>query len=110
MMAPMPARPPTFRFVDICTTLTTAARALGLVPPSFRSPPGVAGAVRSIRRRGVDDAVVSVAHRGRPWPVVVADLVEGIVVANGLSGAAALRARSALWAAVEAHLAGSDAA
>jgi hypothetical protein len=106
----MPARPPSFRFADTCGTLTAAARRIGLVPPSFRCPPGVEGAMRTIRRRGIDDAVVSVAHRGRPWPVVVADLVEGIVVANGLSGAAALRARSALWAAVEADMAGSDAA
>jgi hypothetical protein len=32
---------------------------------------------------------------------VLADLVEGVVVANGLSGAAADGCRTALWAALE---------
>jgi hypothetical protein len=109
-MAVMPARPPSFRFADACRTLTLAARRCGLTPPSFRSPPGVSGAVRTIRHRGRGGAVVSVAHRGRPFPTVVADLVEGVVVANRLTGADALRARSALWEAVEAVMAGSEAA
>jgi hypothetical protein len=38
--------------------------------------------------------------RGRPWPAVLADLVEGVVAANRLSGPAADQARAALWAAV----------
>lgn len=43
---------------------------------------------------------MAVAHRGRPFAAVLADLVEGVVVANHLAGADALRARSALWEAV----------
>ena len=106
----MPARPPTFRFADACRALTVACRRCGLTSPSFRSPPGVQGEVRTIRRRDDGAAVVSVAHRGRPFGAVVADLVEGVVVANQLQGADALRARSALWEAVEAVLSGSEAA
>jgi hypothetical protein len=47
--------------------------------------------------------------RGRPWPAVLADLVEGVVAANGLRGPAADRARSALWAAFDGQL-GAEAA
>jgi len=42
-----------------------------------------------------------VALKGRPWSAVVADMIEGVVVANGLRGAKADRARAALWLAVD---------
>jgi hypothetical protein len=41
-----------------------------------------------------------VVLRGRPWPAVVADMIEGVVTHNGLTGARADRLRTALWAAV----------
>jgi hypothetical protein len=44
--------------------------------------------------------VVAVALRDRPWPAVVADMVEGVVAANRLSGVRADAARTTLWAAV----------
>jgi len=44
--------------------------------------------------------VVSVRVRDRPWPAVLADMVEGVVVANGLVAPEADRARSALWESV----------
>ena len=96
----MAARPPAFRFADACGALVTATRGCGLEPPSFRSPPGIAGADRTVRRRPDGGTVVSVRHRGRPFMAVVADLVEGVVVANRLPAAEAIRARSALWEAV----------
>jgi hypothetical protein len=37
---------------------------------------------------------------GRSSDAVAADLIEGIVVANALDGEAAVRLRTALWAAV----------
>jgi len=40
--------------------------------------------------------VVAVAVRGRPFVDVVADMVEGVVVANGLQGVAATRVRTVL--------------
>lgn len=58
------------------------------------------GVQRTIRRRG-DTATISVVVRGRPWGAVIADMVEGVVVANGLSGSRADIARSALWQAVD---------
>jgi hypothetical protein len=70
---------------------------LGLDPPAFRSPPRLLGVDRTIRRRADGGTVVAVVLRGRPWPAILADLVEGVVAANGLAGAEADRARKALW-------------
>jgi hypothetical protein len=41
--------------------------------------------------------VVSVVVRDRPWVAVQADMIEGVVAANLLTGAGADRARTALW-------------
>ena len=73
---------------------------MGWVAPSFRSPPGVAGAQRTLRRRPDGSYVVAVALRDRPWPAVVADMIEGVVIANGLRGLAAERCREVLWLAL----------
>jgi hypothetical protein len=96
----MTDRPPSFSFVQVCQALTGACRSLGVAAPSFRSPPGLAGATRTIRRRPSGPPVVAVRHRGRQPAAVVADLVEGVVVANRLTGGEAMRTRSALWEAV----------
>jgi hypothetical protein len=88
------------RFARAVQSLAQAARALGLLVPAFRSPPRLAGVQRSIRR-WAGGATVAVVVRDRPWPAVQADLIEGIVAANGLAGPAADRARAALWAALE---------
>jgi hypothetical protein len=101
-MGAVPLHPSATRFADACATLVRAARGSELEPPSFRSPPGIADAVRTVRRRPDGGAVVSVRHRGRPFMAVLADLVEGVVVANRLTGKEAMRARSALWEAVAA--------
>lgn len=85
------------RFAAAVRALAASARRQGLRAPSFRTPPGVAGATRTLRRRAGGGAVVAVALRGRPWPAVLADLVEGVVVTNELRGPAAMRARADLW-------------
>lgn len=100
----MTARQPSFSFVHACQALTGACRRLGLQAPSFRSPPGLAGATRTIRQRASGPPVVAVRHQGRQPAAVVADLVEGVVVANRLAGGDAMRARSALWEAVSVGL------
>ena len=87
------------RFARAVQALAATARALGLVVPGFRSPPRLLGVQRSIRR-WPGGATVAVVVRDRPWPAVQADLVEGVVAATGLEGAAADAARSALWAAL----------
>lgn len=89
------------RFAAAARVLGHAARADGLVVPGFRSPPRLPGVERSLRRRPGGAATVSVRVRGRPWLAVLADMVEGVVVANRLSGADADRCRTVLWEAVE---------
>lgn len=88
------------RFARAVQAIAQTARGLGLVAPSFRSPPRLVGVHRSITRwRG--GATVAVVVRGRPWPAVEADLVEGVIAANGLVSPAADRARAQLWEALE---------
>lgn len=93
--------PTPIRFAHVVRTLGAAARAEGLAAPSFRSPPGLRGSQRTIRRRRDGSFLVAVEVKERPWPAVLADLVEGVVVANGLRGPAAERARRALWSALD---------
>jgi hypothetical protein len=85
------------RLAEAVRALAVAARRLGLAVPGFRSPPRLSGAPRTIRRHASGAATVAVIVRERPWPAVAADLVEGIVVANRLTGRAAHDVRSGLW-------------
>jgi hypothetical protein len=87
------------RFAHTVQALGTAARSLGLVVPGFRSPPRLVGVQRSIKR-SPSGATVAVAVRGRPWPAVQADLIEGILAANRLTSPAVDRAREVLWEAI----------
>ena len=90
----------TVEFAAAARTLTREARRQGLVGPSFRCPPRLVGVDRSIRRRP-DGAVVSIRLHGRPRGAVIADMIEGVVVANGLRPPAADRIRTELWAALD---------
>lgn len=87
------------RFANAARALTTAARRAELAAPGFRSPPGVDGAQRTIRRhrRGVTVAVVL---RDRPWAAVLSDMIDGVAVANGIQGVGADRWRTSAWAAL----------
>ncbi|MGH9112724.1 MAG: hypothetical protein ACRDZN_10590 [Acidimicrobiales bacterium] len=92
--------PTSLRFARIARSLTQAARRHGMRAPTFRSPPRRAGLTRTIQLRRGGGATVAVVLRGRPWAAVVADMIEGVVVHNGLAGAPADRLRAALWASV----------
>ncbi len=83
-------------FAQAGRILATAARELGLVAPSFRTPPRVVGFNRTIRRDG-NVVLISVVVRGRTLDAVLADMIEGVVCANDLSAIAADRVRNALW-------------
>lgn len=97
-------------FAAAARLIGEAARRRGLVVPSFRSPPRLPGAARTLRRWTGGGATVSVEVRGRPYEAVVADMVEGVVVANRVTGSDATRLRTALWAAVLASDGGAVAA
>ena len=86
-------------FAVLARRLADEARRLGLVPPAFRSPPGADGPRRAVRRHRGRVATVVVRREGRPVADVAADMVEGVVVANSLTGPPADACRSALAAA-----------
>ena len=86
-------------FAAVARRLADTTRAAGLAVPAFRSPPRIPGAARSLRRYP-GGTVVSVRLRDRPFDAVIADMVEGVIVTNRLSGEAALRARTYLAEAV----------
>jgi len=81
-------------------SLARASHLRSLVVPVFASPPSRPDLDRSIRRRN-GSPVVSIRLRGRPRSAVLADMIEGIVVANYLEDARADLVRSALWLAID---------
>jgi hypothetical protein len=86
-------------FGEMSRVVAAEARGHGLVTPSFRSPPRLPGVTRTVRRYANGQWQVSVHHRDRPVADVAADLVEGVLMANGLSGTAAAGWRITLRAA-----------
>jgi hypothetical protein len=94
-------RAPAVRFAEVARRLGAAARAAGLVVPAFRSPPRHPRALRTLRRLP-GGPVVAVRVQGRALPEVLADMVEGVIVANALSAEAAANVRVALLDAVVA--------
>lgn len=89
----------TIRFARAARELSRTARLCGVVAPSFISPPRRRDVSRTIRRRP-NGTVVAVALRSRPWAAVLADMVDGVIVSNDLSGVEADTVRRALWLAV----------
>ena len=87
---------PSLRFSEVARLLGSEARARGLDAPGFRSPPRIPGADRTIRRAPEGSAVIAVRVKGRPFDLVVADMVEGVLVANRLRAGDAQEARAAL--------------
>jgi hypothetical protein len=87
----------TVDFAHAARALSRATRRLGLEAPSYRCPPRLVGVDRSIRRRP-KGAVVSIRVKGRPRAAVLADMIEGVIVANRLVPPHADRVRTDLWA------------
>jgi hypothetical protein len=90
-----PATATSLDFAAAARALAEEGRRRGLRVPAFRSPPGLP-VDRSIRRLPDGGAVVAVRFRDRPLPDVLADLVEGVLVANGLGGPSADQLRAPL--------------
>ncbi len=96
------------RFAAAARTLGEVARAAGLVVPGFRSPPRIDGVDRTMKRQldgaGLETITVSVRIKGRPWVSVLADMIDGVLAANCLTGPTAGAARTVMWGAVEADV------
>ena len=90
-----------WRFAEAGRRLASVATALGVQVPSFRTPPRIAGLDRTIRRGPGGSVLISVRSRGRAWPAVLADMIEGVVHANDLAPREAARLRDELWKATE---------
>jgi hypothetical protein len=83
-------------FAEVARQITRHVRGHGLVAPSFRCPPRLVGADRTIRRRP-DGAVVAVRVRNRPLAAVLSDMIEGVIVTNRLVTPDSDRVRADLW-------------
>ncbi len=59
---------------------------------------------RQVDAAGLETVTVSVRIKGRPWVSVLADMIDGVLVANALGGPTAGAARTVLWSAVEADV------
>jgi hypothetical protein len=88
------------RFSALARLLAAEARRHGLTVPGFRSPPRLAGVDRTIKWATDGTCMVSVRVRDREVAEVIADLVEGVLVANQLTGQAAEGWRLALRSAL----------
>jgi hypothetical protein len=97
-------RSDTLSFSAAVRAVAGEARQMGLVVPGFRSPPRIPGADRTIRR-STGEPIVAVRVRGRPFADVVADIVQGVLVANAVPRRSDRRVRRQLLAAVERSLA-----
>ena len=86
-----------WRFAEAGRRLAATAAVMELRAPAFRTPPRVAGLDRTIRRDPGGSVIVSVRSRGRTWPAVLADMIEGLVCANDLAAQDAARVRNELW-------------
>ncbi|TML09274.1 MAG: hypothetical protein E6G39_16535 [Actinobacteria bacterium] len=89
------------RFSHAARAMRRVVLQRGLDMPLFRSPPRLHGVQRSLTRRAIGASTVAVRLRQRPWPAVLADMIEGVVVVNALQGSDADELRNALWSALE---------
>ncbi|MFM8856074.1 MAG: hypothetical protein ACKOI2_02475 [Actinomycetota bacterium] len=89
----------TAEFAATARTLGRELRSRGLIAPGFRCPPRIVGVDRSLRR-WEGGATVSIRVKSRPLTAVVADMIEGSVVANKLVSPRADRLRTELWEAI----------
>lgn len=86
----------TMMFASAARFLSNEAQRFGLDAPGFRSPPRTLGVQRSLRRTE-HGCVVAVLVRDRPFVAVLADMIEGVIVANRLTPPDADVVRTALW-------------
>ena len=88
----------TLRFAATARLLAREVQRRRLRVPGFRSPPRMSGVDRTLRRYpSGSGATIAVRVRGRVWVAVLADMIEGVVAANRLTGPPADELRAALW-------------
>ncbi len=100
----VPAEPPSVTFAHAVRAVGQVARRRDLQVPVFRSPPTLPDVDRTLRRTAAGGAVVAVRLVGRPAASIQADVVDGVIATNSLTGLAADRFRRAAWSALEGHV------
>ncbi|MFW2381567.1 MAG: hypothetical protein ACN4GZ_07400 [Acidimicrobiales bacterium] len=85
-------------FASIGRLLADAAASRRIEAPSFRSPPRLPSVQRSVTRNRDGSITVAVVVRNRPVLAVVADMIDGVVLASGLQGGEAGTYYNELWA------------
>ena len=73
-------------FSSLARLLVSEVRGRGLVTPSFSTPPRVPGANRTVRKMQGGGLMVAVRVRDRDLDDVMADMVDGVLLANGFTG------------------------
>lgn len=91
-------------FAAIGRVLTNAAGRRNIEGPTFRSPPRIPGVQRSVTRNRDGSVTVAVAVRHRPLLAVLADMIDGVVLASGLKGADAGSFYNELWSTAQRWL------
>lgn len=76
--------------------LATYCHQVGITAPGYRSPPSEPGVSRALKRYPDGSVVVSIALRGRSRDEVLADMIDGVIVANGLRSGRAENLRTTL--------------
>jgi hypothetical protein len=84
--------------------LAQRASTLGYSVPSFRSPPRLQGVRRSVLRNHDQTITVAVLVRDRPMGAVLADMIDGVVLASGAGGPEARQLHDSLWQAAQERL------
>ncbi|MDP7066510.1 MAG: hypothetical protein QF637_02690 [Acidimicrobiales bacterium] len=98
---------PSVRFSMVAKTIGRLGAQVGFTVPGFRSPPRSGEIDRTLRKDG-SGSIVAVRIKDRQFEAVVADMIEGVVVCNGLSAERSSELRNLLWRA--AMQVGKDAA
>jgi hypothetical protein len=91
-------------FAAIGRVLANAATGRNVDGPTFRSPPRIPGVQRSVTRHRDGSVTVAVAVRHRPMLAVLADMIDGVVLASGLCGADAGTFYNELWGSAQRWL------
>ena len=87
---------PSVRFSMVAKAFGHLGAQAGFAVPGFRSPPRSTQTARAIRRDS-SGSVVAVRIKDRPFEAVIADMIEGVVVCNGLPGPRSGELRDLLW-------------
>ncbi len=93
-------------FAELARRLSATLRDRDHESPCFRSPPRSPGFSRSLARLPDGTVQVAVRLRNRSSLAVAGDMIEGAVVASGLTGRQAAEVRDALWSSAEGLLVG----